>query len=64
MDSEGSTAKTHMSIEHGFWCLNAEQPDQKQCADFKTRYCCPPYAQGVYFGDFFDNVNKNQIIYQ
>ena len=55
MSSEGSTAKIHISIDHGFWCLNAEQPPyQKQCADFRTRYCCLPYAQGVYFGDSFD----------
>ena len=37
----GSTHVTHIDESLGFWCVNDEQPDGTQCADFAVRFCCP-----------------------
>ena len=36
----------HMNLELGFWCVNSEQADGGQCADFEVEYCCPSHATG------------------
>ena len=38
--STGSTEVVHRSTEHGFWCINDEQPKDQECADFEVRFCC------------------------
>ena len=39
--SDGSTEVTHFDNEQGFWCINDEQPKDRECADFEVRFCCP-----------------------
>lgn len=39
----GSTAVVHINKHSGFWCLNEEQPDGYDCADFEVRFCCPKF---------------------
>ena len=39
----GSTAVVHINKNSGFWCLNEEQPNDYDCADFEVRFCCPKF---------------------
>ena len=32
---------THISVDEGFWCINEEQPNGQDCADFAVAFCCP-----------------------
>ena len=38
--SAGMTNVTHITND-GFWCLNEEQENSADCADFEARFCCP-----------------------
>ena len=36
----------HLDLSLGFWCVNSQQADGGQCADFEVEYCCPRHATG------------------
>ena len=40
------SAVTHIDEKIGFWCVNQEQPNGDDCADFAVRFCCPQYNHG------------------
>ncbi|XP_078283416.1 cartilage intermediate layer protein 1 [Rhinoraja longicauda] len=31
----------HLSHQHGFWCVNEEQPPRKHCSNYAVRFRCP-----------------------
>ncbi|XP_069767658.1 cartilage intermediate layer protein 1-like [Narcine bancroftii] len=33
--------RVHLSHQHGFWCVNTEQPSGKHCSNYAVRFQCP-----------------------
>ncbi|KAF5904401.1 cartilage intermediate layer protein 1, partial [Clarias magur] len=50
--AHGTGERVHAEPTVGFWCINSEQPDGKNCSNYAVRFLCPretpPETQGLW----------------